>query len=64
MKIFNQDKTKELSNIDLSLGYLVDDKILVYTTPAQEAVEEDSQSRKHEELYGGCWWGMRCAIAI
>lgn len=53
MKIFNQDKTKELSNIDLGLGYLVDDKILVYTTPAQEAVEEEYHYEYTEYPNGG-----------
>lgn len=40
MKIYNQDKTQVLENVDLKRGYLIDDKIIIKTIPATEEVKE------------------------
>lgn len=40
MKIYNKEKTIILENPDLEKGYLVNDKIVVKTIPAQEEVQE------------------------
>lgn len=39
MKVFNQDKTEELTTYDLETGYLQKDKRLIAHHDAQEAVE-------------------------
>lgn len=39
-RIFNQEKTEEITEPDLSMGYLVDDTRFVAHHEAQEAVEE------------------------
>lgn len=40
MKIYNETKTELLLNPDLKKGYLVNDKIVTKTIPAQEEVKE------------------------
>lgn len=40
MKIYNEEKTKVLKNVDLTKGYLINDKIVIKTIPATEEVEE------------------------
>lgn len=53
MKIFNQEKTQELSNVDLSKGYLKDDKIFVAHHEATEEVAEQSHYKTIQEYPNG-----------
>ena len=46
MRIFDETKTKEITNPDLEKGYLQADKLLIAHHDAQEEVQE----QKHEEL--------------
>lgn len=46
MRIFDETKTKEITNPDLEKGYLQNDKLLIAHHDAQEEVQE----QKHEEL--------------
>lgn len=46
MRIFDETKTKEITNPDLEKGYLQADKLLIAHHKAQEEVQE----QKHEEL--------------
>lgn len=46
MRIFDETKTKEITNPDLEKGYLQNDKLLIEHHEAQEEVQE----QKHEEL--------------
>lgn len=45
-RIFNETKTKEITNPDLEKGYLQNDKLLIAHHEAQEEVQEQT----HEEL--------------
>lgn len=40
MKTYNETKTQEILNPDLTKGYLKPDKLLIKTIPAVEAIEE------------------------
>lgn len=46
MRIFDETKTKEITNPDLEKGYLQNDKLLIAHHEAQAEVQE----QKHEEL--------------
>lgn len=46
MKVYNETKTQELKEYDLTKGYLKEDKIIVKTHQAQKEVKEIS----HEEI--------------
>lgn len=50
MKIYNQDKTKELQDVDLTKGRLVNDKLLVSHT---DAVEEQGHYEVVAEYENG-----------
>ena len=55
MKIFNQDKTQELtqSEVDLTRGYLTADKLFIQHHEAVEAVEEASHYETVKEYPNG-----------
>lgn len=40
MRVFNEDKTQEITEYDLELGYLMPELLVVETKPEQPAVEE------------------------
>ena len=48
MKIYNQAKTEIIENPNMKMGYLVDDKILVETLPAQEEKSHYEVVREYE----------------
>lgn len=51
MKIYNKEKTQILDNIDLSKGYLIKDKIIINTIPAQEAIKQQSHYEVIRTVY-------------
>ena len=53
MKIYNQDKTQILENPDLTKGYLVEDKIVIATIPAEEEIQEQFHYDYKEYPNGG-----------
>lgn len=53
MKIYNHDKTQILENVDLIKGYLVEDKIVIATIPAEEEVQEQFHYEYKEYPNGG-----------
>lgn len=53
MKIYDETKTEILENVDLEKGYLVDDKIIIKTIPAQEEVQEQFHYEYKEYPNGG-----------
>lgn len=46
MKVYNKEKTQELTEFDLAKGFLQDDKLFVRKEPAKKEVKEQS----HEEI--------------
>ena len=53
MRIFNADKTQELENPDLALGYLLDDTLFIAHHEAIEAVEEQGHYETVAEYPNG-----------
>lgn len=53
MKVYNQGKTQILTGYDLEKGYLVVDKILVDTLPAQEEIKEQGHYETIKEYPNG-----------
>lgn len=53
MKVYNQSKTQMLTEYDLEKGYLVSDKILVDTLPAQEEIKEQGHYETVNEYENG-----------
>ena len=53
MKVYNQDKTQILNEYDLEKGYLISDKILVDTLPAQEEIKEQGHYETVNEYENG-----------
>ena len=53
MRIFNQEKTEELNDIDFSKGYLVDDSIVIHIPEQQEVVEQFHYETVREYPNGG-----------
>lgn len=50
MRVFNEDKTIELKEYDLKLGYLIDDKIVIHHDA--EIIHHDAEIIHHEALEG------------
>lgn len=53
MKIYDETKTEILENVDLEKGYLIQDKIVTKTIPAQEEVKEQFHYEYKEYPNGG-----------
>lgn len=53
MKIYNKEKTQILSNVDLTKGYLINDKIIKTITPSQEEIAEQYHYEFKEYANGG-----------
>jgi hypothetical protein len=53
MKVYNQEKTQELYNPDLSLGQLREDKLFIRTEPAVVAVQEQGHYETVREYPNG-----------
>ena len=53
MKIYNETKTEILENVDLTKGYLINDKIIIGTIPEQEEVKEQFHYEYNEYPNGG-----------
>lgn len=53
MKIYNQNKTQILENIDLDKGYLIEDRIIVKTIPEQPEIAEQYHYEYKEYANGG-----------
>ena len=50
MRVFNKDKTQELKEYDLNLGYLIDDKIITYHEA--EIVHHEAEITHHDAVKG------------
>lgn len=53
MKIYNELKNEILTNIDLTKGYLKNDKLIIKTIPAQEEIKEKFHYEFKEYSNGG-----------
>lgn len=53
MKVYNQEKTKVLTEYDLDKGYLASDKILKEILPAQEEIKEQGHYETIKEYENG-----------
>jgi hypothetical protein len=51
MKIYNQEKTKELKNCDLNKGYLLLDSILIEIKPAVEGLRGELEVYEDIQVY-------------
>lgn len=51
MKIYNQEKTKELKNCDLNKGYLLLDRILIEIKPAVEGLRGELEVYEDIQVY-------------
>ena len=53
MKVYNQDKTKELKNYDLTKGFLQDAKLYIRTEPEVKEIEEEGHWETIKEYPNG-----------